>query len=362
MHTLQQSPLVLKSAGSFFVGGEKVKQSAVELSSAFGAPIGDGGGHIVIHQMYVQYMIPMKLRGPPVVMLHGNTLSGKTYETTPDGRMGWGEYFVRAGHAAYIPDQVSRGRSGVDLAIYNDVREGIVPPSALPSAFRHSNELNWNIFRFGTSLGVPFPDQQFPVKYVDELAKQGVPDFNAALPSPNPTYNALSVLARDLQGAVLMGHSGSGSFPLEAALQSTAGITGIVLIEPGIILIDGVCSLTPYTVEQIATLASVPILVVFGDYLDNPTGLPPFTWTGAFDLWNAFVARVNAAGGNATMVHLPQLGIHGNSHMPMMDKNNLQVADIILTWMDRNLTRGHDKAAKKRAARKKGVRKKATRR
>ena len=45
-------------------------------------------------------------------MLHGATLTGKSWETTPDGRMGWDEYFVRKGHPVYVPDQVGRGRSG----------------------------------------------------------------------------------------------------------------------------------------------------------------------------------------------------------------------------------------------------------
>ena len=42
---------------------------------------------------------------------------------------------------------------------------------------------------------------------------------------------------------------------------------GLVLVEPGR------CPAN-YTDEQIATLAKVPILVVFGDYRDTPTGMP----------------------------------------------------------------------------------------
>ena len=55
-----------------------------------------GGGEITVNQMYVQYQIPMRGdRHVPVVMVHGCCLSSKTWETTPDGRMGWDEYFVR---------------------------------------------------------------------------------------------------------------------------------------------------------------------------------------------------------------------------------------------------------------------------
>ena len=98
------TPLVLKAQGSFFVGGDKVDQTQAELGDL------GPGGHITVNQMYMRYMVPQGGDGnPPVVMVHGATLTGKSWETTPDGRMGWDEYFVRRGHPVYVPDQVGRG-------------------------------------------------------------------------------------------------------------------------------------------------------------------------------------------------------------------------------------------------------------
>ena len=37
------------------------------------------------------------------------------------------------------------------------------------------------------------------------------------------------------------------------------------------------------------------------------------------------------------MMSLPAMGICSNSHMLMMDKNNQQVADLIIGWMDENV-------------------------
>jgi len=330
-----KSPLVLKAQGSFFVGGEKVEQTHAELGS-FGPP-----GHISINQMYVRYMVPQGGDvNVPVVMVHGMTLTGKTWETTPDGRMGWDEYFVRKGHPVYIPDQVSRGRSGFNQAIFNDVRTGTTPPSKQPALRRFSDEVSWPNFRFGPEPGVPYPDEQFPVAAAEELAKQSIPDLNLALPTPNPTYRALSDLATQLKRAVLMGHSQSGSFPLEAALINSTGTKGLVLVEPGS------CPAT-YTDQQIAKLATVPILVVFGDHLgDAPTGIPALrSWQIPYDGCRAFIARVKAAGGNAQMLYPPERGIRGNSHMIMQDKNNLQIADLILKWIDENV--GKTKVANK---------------
>ena len=120
-------PLVLKAQGSFLVGGDEVEQTQGQLGGLGPA------GHIAVNQMYVRYMVPQGGdRNLPVVMVHGATLTGKTWETTPDGRMGWDEYFVRKGHPVHVPDQVGRGRSGFNQAIFNNVRAGSVPPDKQP--------------------------------------------------------------------------------------------------------------------------------------------------------------------------------------------------------------------------------------
>jgi pimeloyl-ACP methyl ester carboxylesterase len=324
------TPLVLKAQGSFFVGGEKVEQAQGELGNL------GPGGHIAVNQMYVRYMVPQAGNGSvPFVMVHGATLTGKSWETTPDGRMGWDEYFVRKGHPVYVPDQVGRGRSGFNQAVFNNVRAGSTPASDQPVWLRFSDEGVWPNFRFGSSPGQPFPDSQFPVSAVDELAKQGVPDvsFGGGVPTPNPTLEALSDLASQLNGAVLMGHSQSGSFPLEAALLNPAATRGLVLVEPGS------CP-ARYSTEQIAILAKIPTLVVFGDHRDTPTGIPMLpSWQTRFEACQSLISRITSAGGQARMLTPPDLGIHGNSHMIMQDKNNLQIADLILQWIDEQVAK-----------------------
>ena len=319
-----KSPLVLKAQGSFFIGGEKALETATQLTSSDGL-----SGHVTNNQLYVRYMLPLRNSGVPVVLIHGGGLSGKSYETTPDGRMGWDEYFVRKGHAVYVPDQASRARAGFNQAVFNDVRAGVLPPTAQPTLGRTSDESAWSIFRWGPSYGVPFSDTQFPVKAAAEFSKQGVPSLNALLPAPDPNYKELSDLAVKVRGAVLVGHSQSGFFPFEAALTNPAGIKGMILIESGCFA---------YTDEQVKTLATIPMLVVFGDHLSNSG---PFPFQTLFDGCNTLISRVNAAGGNAKMLHPPELGIYGNSHMIMLDKNNLQIADLILKWIDKNVKYKH---------------------
>jgi pimeloyl-ACP methyl ester carboxylesterase len=324
------TPLVLKSQGSFFVGGEKVDQSPGQLGDL------GPGGHITINQMYVRFMIPQNSDGHvPVVMVHGATLTGKSWETTPDGRMGWDEYFVRKGHPVYVPDQVGRGRSGFNQAAFNDARAGLVAATTLPRWLRFSDEVVWPNFRFGSKPGAPYEGSQFPVGAIDELSRQAVPDVSfGGVPNPNPTLKALSDLAAQVNGAVLMGHSQSGSFPLAAALLNPAVAKGLVLLEPG------GCPAN-YTEEQIKTLATLPILVIFGDYRDTPTGLPTFpTWQARYEGCQALIGRLTKAGGQAQMLAPPeQASLRGNSHMIMQDKNNLQVADLILKWIGERVSK-----------------------
>ena len=326
-------PLVLKSLGSFFVGGE-IKSSATLSAN----PTGPGGTpapppvaeDVTVNQMYVQYQIPADAgQHTPVVMVHGCCLSSMTWETTPDGRMGWSEYFVRKGRPVYLADQSSRARSGFDATTIAAVKRGAAPPSQLPNVFMASHQTSWTLFRFGPTYGKAFADEQFPVQAADELYKQMIPDLNSTLPMPNPTWKNMAALGVKLHGAVLIGHSESGFFPEEAAMIDPTGVKGIVSIEMG-------CT-TNLSASQLSTLSKIPILVMFGDHLGDVQGRFANIWMENLKTCDTFVDQVKKAGGNAQMMYLPKMGIMGNSHMMMQDKNNVQLADLILGWIDQQV-------------------------
>jgi hypothetical protein len=306
-----RKPLTLKEQGSFFVGGETKTLNSTPA-----------GGEITVNQMYVQYQIPASgVRHVAVVMVHGCCLSSKTWETTPDGRMGWGEYFVRKNHGVYLADQVSRARSGFDPTSFNALKAGTVPSSQLPNIRIATHQTAWFMFRLGPSFNMPFPDGQFPIEAVDELYKQMIPDLNSTLHDPNPTWANMAALAVKLKGAVLIGHSESGFFPELAALIDPVGVRGIVSIE---------MPCAAMTTAQISTLAVIPTLIMFGDHLDERSA-------PSLDSCQKFVQQLKDGGGNAVMMSLPKLGIKGNSHMLMQDRNNLQLADLILDWIHQHV-------------------------
>lgn len=325
-----ESPLVLKARGSFFVGGEQVEKTSIEIGSLGPAD------QITVNQMYVEYMVPDGAIKVPVVMVHGATLTGKTYDTTPDGRMGWYEYFVRNGHPSYVVDQVGRGRSGFDSSVFNNARAQKISPDEQPALLRLGDRFGaWTNFRIGPEPEHSFPDTKFPVEAADEFSKQGVPDLLGTSRAANPNWKALSTLARQLDGAVLLTHSQSGPYPLESAIIDARGIRAIVMVEPG------TCNATVHADEEIAILAKTPILILFGDYLSSDTRLPGPSWKDRFDDCEVFKRRVDAAGGDVRLLTTVEAGVRGNSHMLMMDRNNLQIADLILSWIDAKVGSGN---------------------
>jgi pimeloyl-ACP methyl ester carboxylesterase len=314
----EQTALQIEKQGSFFVGGRDVRSDTLS-STTTRSP----NGTITVDQIYVHYQIPVRAAGHPITFIHGCCLTGKTWETTPDGRMGWDEYFARHGRGVYVIDQAFRGRSAANPTAINRVKLGKAAVDQLPPVSSVSHEEAWTIFRFGPEYPKVFPGMQFPLEAQSEFWKQMVPDWIEALPMPNPTVPALSELAQRLNGTVLVSHSQSGIYPFQTAVLSAKGIAGIVAIEPG------AC---PKPGDDMRPFVRTPILVLFGDYVAQSP-----RWTLRLKACRDFAQAARKAGAHAEVVLLPDVGFHGNSHMLMQDRNSLLVADWLLGWIDREI-------------------------
>lgn len=311
-------PLSIEKQGSFFVGGRNLKSETLSTLPAY-AP----SGTVAIEQMYVRYQVPVEAKRLPLTFIHGCCLTGKTWETTPDGRMGWDEYFVRRGHPVYVIDQAGRGRSAANATGVISVRAGKTDAKDTPPVFMAGQEGAWAIFRFGPEYPKVFPGMRFPLEAIDEFWKQMVPDWLFTMVSPNPTVPALSELAQKLGSTVLISHSQSGIFPFQVAALSAQGVAGIVSIEPGTCP-SATGDLTPYL--------KVPMMVLWGDYVEQAP-----RWAPRLKACREFAAAATKAGGRVENIVLPELGIKGNSHMLMQDKNSLELADWLYGWIDRNI-------------------------
>ena len=316
--------LELEDEGSFFVNGQSVRSDYPGASLVTGPT---PPGNIVVNQMYVHFRIPAGKKGVPVVMVHGSQHTGMTYETTPDGREGWATWFVRQGHPVYVVDHSGRGRSGFDPTPVNAVRDGGADPKGLPTFFLGPIDRSWANFRFGPAYPKPFPNVQFPLEAIDQYLAQLVPNSESTLKGGGAnTVNALAVLLDKMGPAVVFVHSQSGLYGLDVVRKRASLVRALVSMEGG-------CeTLTQDDASKF--FSRVPFVSVWGD---NSVGAWGVNGDKRREGCVQAVNHVKAAGGTATFLLLPEAGIAGNSHMMMMDRNNLQVAGVIHKWIAANV-------------------------
>jgi len=318
-------PLTLADEGMFFVGGRPAVSSHPGMSPA--GPVKPGT--VIVDQMYVHYRIPAnRTSAVPIVLVHGGGLTGASYETTPDGREGWATYFARKGHAVYVVDTPGRGRAGFNATAINRAKVESDVAGLPPSMLMVTSELAWALFRFGPAHGTPYPDTQFPTEATAAFGAQGVPFAEAMLDggAMATAPRALAALLDRIGPSVLVFHSLAGPFA-DALVELRPRLVSAV------INIEGAQAIVP-TDSQIAAYRGIPVLELFGDHLEAPV----FTARPRYDARKAVVERINRnEGGRATLVRLPEMGMKGNSHMLMQDKNNLQVADYLLDWLAKSV-------------------------
>jgi pimeloyl-ACP methyl ester carboxylesterase len=313
-------PLSVAEVGSFHVGGRAVSLSGLPtrdvVFTAGSAPIKvDPNGDFEVEQMYVGFT---KLAQPkaryPLLLWHGGGLTGVTWETKPDGKPGWQMFFLRAGHDVYVSDAVERGRAS--WARYPEIFTS-------EPLFRTKKQA-WEDFRIGAvgsyklnaAERVALPGQLFPIEAFDQFMKQGVPRWATTDAQIQAAYNEL---VQKIGPCVIIVHSQGGNFAFNAALAAPDKVKALIAIEP---------SGAPKPEATGGKLKGVPHLVVWGDFI------------GQSDLWKRFVPAsqryaeaLRADGGVADWWELPKLGVSGNGHMLMMDKNSDQIAQMVQKWM-----------------------------
>jgi pimeloyl-ACP methyl ester carboxylesterase len=117
---------------------------------------------------------------------------------------------------------------------------------------------------------------------------------------------------------VILFHSQAGQFGFRAAQARPDKVKALVAVEPSGFGIP----------DQAVALKAIPTLVVYGDFIDQDARWPTIRGNGL-----KWVDTQRAAGGQVDVIQLPARGIHGNGHMMMMDKNNMQVAGVIEEWL-----------------------------
>ena len=154
--------------GHFYVGGHYV---------------GDPGKEIMDGAMYVEVMVPKKIRHPyPVIFICGG--AGQTAVTvlqTPDGRPGWAYDFLNQGYTVYMMDYPGRGRS---LYIPLDAGRQVESPSDMLRSWRRSGRA-----AVRPRLSSNWPQHKKQTQWPSEApnkGKMGDPVFDAFRQDRNP--------------------------------------------------------------------------------------------------------------------------------------------------------------------------------
>lgn len=346
----EPAPLVIEKMGSFFAGGIVITAPGTFDPTVCGALTCPTPAGQTLHadHMYVQYHIPPNARKLPLVMWHG-CLSA-AWESTPDDREGYQGIFVRRGWSVYIIDQPRQGRAGK-----SSVGTTITPTP--------SETYSFITFRFGIWPNL-FPGVQFagdPAS-LDHFFRQG---GAAHGPSDNTvSSDAMASLFARIGPGVLVTHSASGLPGWMTAIK-TPNVRGIIAYEPGrptgadylwpegevpaaLTLSDGT-PVSPGNAIPLADflkLTKVPIQIVMGDNI--PTTPNPLLGLDAWRLRLAyareFVRVFNRHGGDGSVLHLPEAGLHGNTHFAFADLNNVQVADLMSKYLhEKGLDKRKDK-------------------
>jgi pimeloyl-ACP methyl ester carboxylesterase len=289
-------------------------------------------------------------------MFHGAGQTNMNWLQTPDGRMGWADYFVSQGFCVVLAEQPSRGRSA-----YHPAAEG-------PRTFHPLQIVRQ---RFTTDEG-PWPQAKKHTQWPDNGGDWEDPTFRqfaAAqveyLPSNKRSQELVLAAGKELLEllgpCILLTHSQAGPFGWLLADACPEKVKAVIALEP---------TAPPFSVDQSSPkaknygLADLPLHfeppvqspedfrlrllpsqgegLHAGWVLDEERSLPRLkmpillvtseaSYHAQFDHLLSYV--MDQLGVWHDFVRLEDVGIRGNSHMMMLEKNNLEIADYLINWI-----------------------------
>jgi len=358
LHGAGAAQVSIAKQGYFYAGGRALGGQDASTKDA-----------ALVDAMFVQYQIPATVRSPyPIVMIHGQFQNGSNFLGTPDDRTGWAEFFVRRGFPVYVVDQPARGRSA-----YVQQADGPVTlptPEQIERQFTAIEHYNlWPQAKLHT---------QWP-----GTGMRGDPTFEQFRASQNPSMTdnvamdtanraAGVALLRRIGPAILLTHSRSGPFGWEIADDVPELVKGIIAVEPNGPPFYNVPPLTPadafsrpwglsytpltydppvtdpaadlqlrredspqgrdlnvcwfpVTPRRLANLSGIPVMILTAEA----------SYHAPYDhCTSQFLTQVGVRNDH---IRLEAKGIHGNGHMMMIEKNNLEVAAVIADWIGKNV-------------------------
>ncbi len=353
-------PLSIAREGYVFAGG---KYSTVDNQE------------VMSGQLYAEFQIPAKMTHPwPIVMIHGGSQSGTNFTGTPDGREGWAQFFLRHGYAVYVVDQPGRGKAAYETRLYGqatrlnleDTLRRFVAPERYnlwPQAHLHTQ---WP----GRGAG---GDPVFDQFYASQM-----PSIQNFTLQQELNRDAILALLEKIGPAILLTHSQSGGFGWPVADARPALVKALKAVEPSgppffdveniaapDWFRDATAEARPWGITADPLSYSPPavsgsdLAIVRQEKPDEPgltrcwvqasparqlpklNKLPILILTSEASYHAPYdhctVKYLEQAGVHPTWVKLADVGIHGNGHMMMLEKNNREIAVVMSRWLDKAL-------------------------
>jgi pimeloyl-ACP methyl ester carboxylesterase len=348
--------------GHFYVGGHYV---------------GEPGNETMDGAMYVEVWVPKNIRHPfPILFVSGGGGQGaNSLLQTPDGRPGWAYDFVGQGYTVYMMDYPGQGRS----AFLPGVDGNLTPPRSGPLM-----EEVWSGGRPASSAASNWPQakkySQWPSNAPNK-GKMGDPVFDyfaktelQVVASPNQERRAADAIVALLdsinQPVILLVNSGAAASGWLAADARPKFVKGIVAVEPVAPPVENaergatgpgrIWGLTNFPVQYDPSISQASELQpVRQDKSDAPDLLPcwiqkepahklvnleaiPVLDVSAEASYHRPYAHcvakwLNQAGVKTMYVKLEDVGLSGNGHQMMSEKNSAEIARYLQSWMEKNV-------------------------
>ena len=115
-------------------------------------------------------------------------------------------------------------------------------------------------------------------------------------------------------GCIMLAHSQGGLFTVNAALAHPENVKAVVLVESS--------SSIDVDKTDVSAFKDIPFLFIWGDFLGEEYCTPDYRWIGDFayqGTMRKLHERILELGGDSTWIHLPEIGIRGNTHAMMQE-------------------------------------------